>query len=210
MVLVRVITVNPSQIKIPKKILFVTISNFKISFSSYRFLKIPTFIYNAQFHSFSPFYLDCLFKFGRRKTVEKFVDFVDYLIVWCKLTTSEMLFEDQKQPKITRSRSGEHGEWGDCSTLVFSRDFCTIRTVWGIHISLVQDRPVLQFQPFLINMPLKDLQDFKVIFFVDGCLWLQEVLIKRGPWRSKNTISNTLPTDFCYRNFFSHSSFFFF
>ncbi len=45
------------------------------------FLKIPTIIRYTGFHSFSPCYLDCLFKFGLRKTVEKCVNFVDYLVV---------------------------------------------------------------------------------------------------------------------------------
>ncbi len=57
------------------------IFRFKISFLCSHFLKIPTLIRNAVFHSFNPFYLDCLFEFGLMKTVEKCVDFVDYLVV---------------------------------------------------------------------------------------------------------------------------------
>ncbi len=57
------------------------IFQFTISFLGSCFLKIPTLIRNAQFHSFSPFYLDCLIEFGPWKTVEKCVDFIDYLVV---------------------------------------------------------------------------------------------------------------------------------
>ncbi len=45
-------------------------------------------------------------------------------------------------------------------------------------IILVQDPLVLQFHVFPTSMPSEDLQDFNVIFLVNGCLWQRKVLIK--------------------------------
>ncbi len=73
---------DPSQIKIQEKNVIHRIYQFAISFLGLHSLKISNIICNAQFHSFDPFYLDCLFKFGLRKIVEKCVDFVDCLVVW--------------------------------------------------------------------------------------------------------------------------------
>ncbi len=68
---------DPSQIKIrEKKFLFSVIFRLTISFLGSHSLKIPNLSRDAEFHSFSPFYLDCLFKFILKKTVEKFVNFV--------------------------------------------------------------------------------------------------------------------------------------
>ncbi len=70
-----------SVIKVKTGNLFIAIFRSTISFLDLFILKIPTLICNAEFHSFSPLYLDCFFKFSLRKTVEKCVDFVDYLVV---------------------------------------------------------------------------------------------------------------------------------
>ncbi len=161
----------PTNKNTRRKFFFVAIFRFTISFLDFRFLKIPTLICNAEFRSFSPFYLECLFKFGTNKTVGKCEDFIDYLVVWCKSTTTEMLLEGQKQPKITpcdiwqvwrKKVAVQH-----CCFEVFLHHFCSMGTL----IILVQDPLVLQFQAFPINMSPKDLQDFEVIFLVDGHLW---------------------------------------
>ncbi len=68
---------------------------------------------------------------------------------------------------------------------------------------------VLQFRMFRINMPPEDLQNFQVIFLVDGYLWRHQVLIKSHPV-VKNTISMALPDDFHCWTFFSCGSFFLF
>ncbi len=93
-----------SQIKIREKILFIAIFRFTISFLGLHFLKTPTLIRNAKFHSFDSFYLDCLFKFGLREIVEKCVDFVNYRITWQESMTTKMLLEGWQHPKIA------HGE----------------------------------------------------------------------------------------------------
>ncbi len=86
------------------------------------FFKILTLIRNAEFHSFSPFYLDCLSKFTLRKTD---------LVVWHESTTTEMLLEGWKQPKIAWGEIWREQIWVDNSPLVFSRYFCPSRRVWG-------------------------------------------------------------------------------
>ncbi len=91
---------EPSQIKIREKNLIHRYLSIHNQFSWSRFLKIPTFICNAQFHSLSLFYLDCLFEFGLGKTVEKCVDFVDYLVIWYESTTMEMLLQGLKWPNM--------------------------------------------------------------------------------------------------------------
>ncbi len=73
--------------------LFITTFRFTISFLSLRCLKISTLIRNADFHSFISYYLDYLFEFGIRKTIEKRVDLVDYLVVRHKLETAKNRME---------------------------------------------------------------------------------------------------------------------
>ncbi len=150
------------------KILFIAIFQFTISFLDLCFLKIPTLIRNAELHSFSPFYLNCLFEFSLRKTVEKCVDFVDYLVIWHEVTTTEMFLEVWKQPKIAQGEIWRvlwmRWQFNIDVFEVFLHQSHNMRT----YIILVRDLPLLQFPMLPINMSLDDYQD--VIFLVDSCL----------------------------------------
>ncbi len=133
---------GPSQIKIREKNLFITVFLFTISFPGSFFLKISTLIRNVEFHFFSPFYLDCLFKFGLRKTVEKCVKFVDYLVL-CKTTTMRCFLRVKKRPIIAQGEIWRvqwmRRQFNIGVLEVFLHQWYSM----GIHIILVQDSQVL-------------------------------------------------------------------
>ncbi len=71
---------DPTQIKIQENFFhrYLPVHN---QFSWSTLSQNTDVIRNAEFRSFSSFYLDCLFEFDLGKTVRKCVDFVDYLVV---------------------------------------------------------------------------------------------------------------------------------
>ncbi len=81
---------DSSQIKMHEKKFYLSLYSNSLSVSLVRVLLKYWLIRHAEFHYFNPFYLDCLFKFDLWKTFRKCVDFVNYFVVWCKSTTSEV------------------------------------------------------------------------------------------------------------------------
>ncbi len=154
---------------------------------------MPTLIRNADFHPFSSFYLGCLFEFKLRKTIENYVDFVDYLVVWCKSTTNnhrDVSWGSETAKNLMRC--GKYGGWGDSYTNVIEVFLHRLLSM-GMHIILVEDPPVLQFQAFPVNMPLEELQDFELIFLVDGHLWWHNVLRGMGLGGQRTRLAQPCP-----------------
>ncbi len=67
-------------------------------------LHVVILIKYAEFHSLGLLNLDCLFKFSLESTVEKCVEFIDFLVVRYKLMTTEMFLEDWKELKNRMGR----------------------------------------------------------------------------------------------------------